>query len=59
MLGIWPVSPSGIRLLVRRVDRIPYYDLNGVVARAGVSRQTLWQWRARGVIPAGHNYRNR
>ncbi|GEM_PF-92840 len=44
---------------VIKVDGTSYYDLNGVVAWAGVSRQTLWQWRARGVIPAGRKHRNR
>lgn len=42
-----------------RVDGTDYYDLQGVASRAGVSRQTLWQWRARGVIPTGRKHRNR
>lgn len=42
-----------------RLDSVPYYDLQGVAEWAGVSRQTLWQWRSRGNIPLGRKYRNR
>ena len=33
---------------------------NGEAAeRAGVSRQTIWRWRADGKIPAGRQYRGK
>ncbi len=41
------------------LEGVSYYDLQGVAEWAGVSRQTLWQWRSRGAIPLGRKHRNR
>lgn len=42
-----------------RIDGLDFYDLQHVAGLAQVTRQTLWQWRSRGVIPLGRKHRNR
>lgn len=44
---------------VLSLEGVDYYDLQGVADWAGVTRQTLWQWRSRGTIPLGRKHRNR
>ena len=41
------------------INGCAFRDLQGVADLAGVSRQTLWQWRSRGLIPLGRKHRNR
>ena len=42
-----------------RIDGSDYYSVAQVLKATGVSRQTLWRWRADGRVPAGHLFRDK
>lgn len=42
-----------------QIKGITYYTIAEMAAELGISRQTLWRWRQRGVIPVGQRYRGR
>lgn len=42
-----------------KLDGVRYFSNDEVAQRLGISRQTLWRWRASGKIPVGHQYRGR
>lgn len=42
-----------------QVEGVRYLSNDEVAQKLGVSRQTLWRWRASGKIPVGRQYRGR
>ena len=42
-----------------QIKGITYFTIAEMAADVGVSRQTLWRWRQRGLIPVGQRYRGR
>lgn len=42
-----------------QLDRIRYLTNDEVARKLGISRQTLWRWRAAAKIPVGRQYRGR
>ena len=42
-----------------QIDNVTYYSATEVIGDLNVSRQTLWRWRNKGKVPAGHRYRNK
>lgn len=40
------------------VDGTAYFTAADVARTVSVSRQTLWRWRAAGLVPAGRRFRN-
>lgn len=40
------------------ISGVRYHSTAAVLAKADVSRQTLWRWRREGLIPKGHRFRN-
>lgn len=41
------------------IEGIEFFTNTEVARRLGVSRQTLWRWRADGDVPAGRRYRRK
>ena len=42
-----------------QIDNVTYYSSTELIGALNVSRQTLWRWRSKGKVPAGHRYRGR
>jgi excisionase family DNA binding protein len=42
-----------------QLDGIRYLSNDEVAKKLGISRQTLWRWRAAAKIPVGRQYRGR
>lgn len=42
-----------------QVDDVTYFSVNEVLASLGISRVTLWRWRAERKVPQGGRLRNR
>jgi excisionase family DNA binding protein len=42
-----------------QLDGIRYLSNDEVAQKVGISRQTLWRWRAAGKIPVGRQYQGR
>lgn len=36
-----------------------YWTVNEVAKLVNITRQTLWRWRNKGLVPSGSKYRNR
>lgn len=43
----------------REINGTAYFSANEAAKEVGVSRQTLWRWRAAAVIPQGRKFRDR
>ena len=41
------------------IDGVCFYTNTEVAQSLGVSRQTLWRWRAEGGVPQGRRYRRK
>jgi len=41
------------------IEGVEFFTNTEVAHRLGVSRQTLWRWRADGDVPAGRRYRRK
>lgn len=39
-----------------QIDNVTYYSSTKLIGGLNVSRQTLWRWRSKGKVPAGHRY---
>jgi predicted DNA-binding transcriptional regulator AlpA len=46
-------------LITVEVDGVTYYSASEVVRAVGISRQSLWRWRADGKVPPGRRFRDR
>ena len=42
-----------------QIDSVTYYSVTEVIGALNVLRQTLWRWRNKGKVPAGHRYGDR
>ena len=42
-----------------QIAGVTYIDAGELLERLHVTRQTLWRWRKKGLIPGGHRYRGR
>lgn len=40
------------------IDGLEYFPAVALARSLEISRQTLWRWRKRGKIPAGHRFRD-
>ena len=40
------------------IDGQAFFSANEVAEKMCVTRQTLWRWRKRGLIPLGHKHRD-
>jgi hypothetical protein len=51
---------NGVKILMAKleIDGVTYFSATELLSELGVSRQTLWRWRHRGKVPAGHRYRD-
>lgn len=43
----------------REIAGVPFYTNAEVAQMLGISRQTLWRWRAEGAVPKGRHYRRK
>ncbi len=41
------------------IDGVKYLEAGEMLERLHITRQTLWRWRQKGLIPRGHRYRGR
>lgn len=41
------------------IDGVKFLEVGELLKRLRITRQTLWRWRQKGLIPSGHRYRGR
>lgn len=41
-----------------KIKEVNYLTVTDLLGEVNVTRQTLWRWRQKGKVPAGHRYRS-
>lgn len=60
---LWNTARPGLRPsrtgMPIEIEGAVYFSADEVIDTLGVSRQTLWRWRRKGVVPSGRRFRDR